>query len=89
MSAKLYAVAISPDGALIAAGGWTRDCADEEQIYLFDRASGALVKRIDGLPNVVYHLTFSPDGRRLAATLELAVASGCMTGPGLGRGRPR
>ena len=25
--------------------------------------------RIDGLPNVVIHLTFSPDGRYLAATL--------------------
>ena len=48
-------MAISPDGALIAAGGWTRwTKADrQEQIYLFDRASGSLVKRIDGLPNVV------------------------------------
>ena len=68
---KAYAVAISPDGALIAAGGWTRwtDADPQEQIYLFDRASGALVKRIEGLPNVVWHLAFSPDGRRLAATL--------------------
>jgi WD40 repeat protein len=56
---KADAVAMSPDGALIAAGGWTRatDADPQEQIYLFDRASGSLVKRIDGLPNVVWHLT--------------------------------
>ena len=68
---KVYAVAISPDGALIAAGGWTRwtEADPQEQIYLFDRATGALVQRIDGLPNIVAHLVFSPDGRRLVATL--------------------
>ena len=67
------AVAISPDGALIVAGGWTRwtDTDRQEQIYLFDRASGALIKRIVGLPDVVFHLTFSRDGRRLAATLSV------------------
>ena len=50
---KVYAVAMSPDGALIAAGGWTRwtDGDPQEQIYLFDRASGTLVKRIEGLPS--------------------------------------
>ena len=68
---KAFAVAISPDGALIAAGGWTRwtDADRQDQIYLFDRAGGGVVKRIEGLPNVVNHLTFSPDGRRLAAAL--------------------
>jgi hypothetical protein len=65
---KIFAVAISPDGALIAAGGWTAD-RPPAFIHLFDRASGATVKRIGGLPNVVHHLAFSPDGRYLAATL--------------------
>ena len=43
---KAYAVAISPDGATIAAGGWTRwTTADrQEQIYLFDRESGAMTR---------------------------------------------
>ena len=38
-------------------------------IYLFDRASGRLQRRISGLPNVIYHLAYSPDGRYLAAAL--------------------
>ena len=35
----------------------------------FDRASGKLLRRIPGLPNVIGHLSFSPDGRYLAAAL--------------------
>src|SRR5271165_3467294 len=66
---EVRAVAVSPDGALIAAGGWTRGIAGQEQMYLFDRATGAFVRRIEGLPEVVNHLAFSPDGARLAAVL--------------------
>ncbi len=66
---KVYAVAISPDGGLVAAGGWTGPGADQQNIYIFDRADGRLRHRIPGLPNVVFHLAFSPDGRSLAATL--------------------
>ena len=68
---KAYAVAISPDGALIAVGGWTTRDGREEQIYLFDRASGSLVKRIDRLSSYVNHFVFSLDGRRLAALLHI------------------
>jgi WD40 repeat protein len=64
---KVYAVAISPDGERIAAGGWLRE--GEDSIYIFDRASGRIVHRIDSLPNVINHLTFSPDGRHLVACL--------------------
>lgn len=66
-----FAVAMNPDGALIAVGGWTRATKDDpqEQIYLFDRESGALVRRIDGLQEGVAQLAFSADGRLLAATL--------------------
>ncbi len=63
---KLYAVAMSPDGTIVALGGWTDA---ENSIYLFDRATGRLTRRISGLPNVILHLAFSPDGRRLAASL--------------------
>ena len=66
---KAFAVALSPDGGTIAVGGWTGPTGGDKNIYLFDRASGALLRRLPGLPNVVNHLAFSPDGRRLAAAL--------------------
>jgi WD40 repeat protein len=66
---KVYAVAISPDGERIAAGGWTVTPETGAHIYIFDRASGRIVDRTDGLPNVINHLAFSPDGRHLVACL--------------------
>ncbi|MBP7335879.1 caspase family protein [Niveispirillum sp.] len=64
---KLFAVALSADGALVAAGGWTKlGSQTGNTIYLFDRASGRLRQRLTGLPNVVQDLAFSPDGRHLA-----------------------
>jgi len=42
----IYAAAISPDGSTIAAGGWTESLSGDAPIYLFDRESGALVRRI-------------------------------------------
>jgi WD40 repeat protein len=69
----VYAVAISPDGSTIAAGGWTeRHAHGPFPIYLFDRESGNLIRRIGGaLPNTTGFLTFSPDGRYIAATLHV------------------
>lgn len=67
---KLLAVAISSDGNTIAAGGSTnKESGTVESIYLFDRASGRLRQRLTGLPDVVFHLAYSRDGRWLAATL--------------------
>jgi WD40 repeat protein len=66
----IYAVAISPDGSTIAAGGWTQRRHGSHPIYLFDRESGNLIRRIgDDLPDVTLFLTFSRDGRYLAAML--------------------
>ena len=66
---KLYAVALSPDGALVALGGFTDPAGQDQTIYLFERASGRLLQRLGGLPSSVIHLAFSADGRRLAAAL--------------------
>jgi WD40 repeat protein len=67
---KVGVVAISPDGRLIAAAGWTGiEWDGQVSIYLFDRESGRLKQRMGGLPEVVGHLAFSPDGTRLAVAL--------------------
>src|SRR5262249_52967142 len=66
---KAYAVAISPDGSTIAVGGWTGPPPNHNNIFLFDRASGTLKQRLSDLPNIINHLAYSADGRRLAASL--------------------
>jgi WD40 repeat protein len=66
---RLYAAALSPDGRWVALGGWTGPGAGTQSIYIFDRASGQIAHRIAALPNVIFHLAFSPDGRHLAAAL--------------------
>ena len=58
---KLFAAAITPDGSVVAAGGWSAD----NDVYLFERATGAMVQRITGLPNTITRLAFSPDGQAL------------------------
>lgn len=60
---KLYAGALSPDGRWVAVGGLTGYEWDKAvTVYLFDRASGRLQQRLSGLPNLINHLAFSPDG---------------------------
>ncbi len=67
---KLSAVAITPDGSIVATAGWTGwDSDGTASIYLFERASGRMQQRLPGLPNVIFHLAVSPDGRFLAAAL--------------------
>ena len=65
---KVYAVAVSPDGATVAVGGWTTSDR-EEQIYLINSHSGAVIRRLTGLSDVTASLAFSPDGRFLVAGL--------------------
>jgi WD40 repeat protein len=66
----IHAVAISPDGKTIACSGRTGpDREKSYNIYIFDRESGRLTKRIAGLPQVILHLIYSKDGNFLAATM--------------------
>ncbi len=66
---EIFTVAMSPNGDVVAAGGWTgEERPGGISIYLFDPGSGKMTSRIAGLPDVVDGLAFSADGRYLAAT---------------------
>ena len=60
-------VAFSPDGKIIACGGWTKSWGEKSfSVYFFDRESGKLTRRISGLPDNVMVLTYSKDGKFIA-----------------------
>src|ERR1700683_3202626 len=67
-SGQINAVAMSPDGRWIAAGGFDADIWREMYVYIFDASSGAMVARVGPFGNIIGHLASSPDGRWLAAT---------------------
>jgi tricorn protease-like protein len=58
---KIYAMALSPDGRWLAVGGWTQN----NEIRLYDFASGELKALLNGHGNAVLGLAFSPDSRKL------------------------
>ena len=63
---KIYAMALSPDGKWLAAGGFFDGPGDARNaIRLYDFASGRLVALLKGHENVVSGLAFSSDGRHL------------------------
>ena len=79
---KIYGIAVSPDGLLVAAGVSAVDNAQNgDAVYVFDSSTGAAIRRIGGFESGVWHLAFSPDGKRLAAAMGsgirvIEVASG-------------
>src|SRR5271163_1036866 len=61
---QVYAVAISPDGSTVAAAGWMESDHGPFPVYIFDRESGSLIRRIaKGMVAVTNSLAFSPSGR--------------------------
>lgn len=67
---ELYAVAMTPDGARVAAAGFTARSWDSGfALYIFDARTARLAARLPGLAAPVQHLAFSADGARLAAAL--------------------
>jgi WD40 repeat protein len=65
---KICAVAVHPDGTLVAASGWMGP-PQGASIYLFEPQTGIMAGRIAGFSDVTHSLAFSPDGRYLAAGL--------------------
>jgi WD40 repeat protein len=64
---QIFAVALSPDEGTVACGGRTGSFQQQDVcVYLFDRATGALTRRLGGLPGYVQHLAYTRDGRFLA-----------------------
>lgn len=64
------AVAISPDGKMVACGVYRKFKGDSSYpIFVFDRSTGGLIHRIAGFSEANRHLAFSPDGKFLMAAL--------------------
>jgi dipeptidyl aminopeptidase/acylaminoacyl peptidase len=67
---KVFATALSPDGRWLAAGGW--DAAykktGKDSLTIVDLSNGA-VRRYGEFENVIDHIAFSADGRRIAIGL--------------------
>ena len=59
-SDTIYTIALSPDGSRLASGSWDNDVA------LWDVASGRELARFDGGVGRLYSVAFSPDGSRVA-----------------------
>ncbi len=67
---KVNAVALSPDGRRLAAGGFDASFAKlgSHSLSLIDLDSGS-IRRVGSFPDVVVSIAFSPDGARVAVGL--------------------
>jgi WD40 repeat protein len=103
---KVFVVALSPDGQAVALGVMTNENDDSFgnflpgatkasgknyfAIYLFDRASGRMIRRLADFPTEVTNLAFSPDGKSLAVVLDhaplriISVSEGHLLSEGVG-----
>lgn len=63
----IYAVALSPDGGTVAAGGRTGASAGNRNIYLFERASGREIGRLGDLPAVLFRQMVASSPQRSPA----------------------
>ena len=67
---EIYAVALTPDGRRVFAGGATGGSwGNGFCVYIFDADKGVLASLLPGLPAPVSDLAVSPDGTRFAAAL--------------------
>jgi WD40 repeat protein len=71
---ELFAVALSPDGSRLASGGGERGRSENNEIRIWETATGREVTRLNDvnehlkrLPDAIYSLEFSPDGKTLGS----------------------
>lgn len=68
---KVFAIAVSPDGRTIAAGGYFGAGLGEKppdgDVRLFDFNTGRIATVLKGAEFAIYDVAFSPDGRTVAA----------------------
>jgi RNA polymerase sigma factor (sigma-70 family) len=62
-----FAVAISPDGRVLATGGRTRRFGVDPPVELWDLRTGNKLRSLSGSMYQVFGLAFSPNGKSLAA----------------------
>jgi WD40 repeat protein len=78
----IFAVALSPDKRTVACGGRTGSPRQNDVcVYLFDRTTGALTRRLGGLPGFVHHLVYTSDGRFLV--VAMGMGGGMARGSGI------
>lgn len=68
---KLFALALSPDGSFLAAGGYDAAFAKlgRTGVYVFETASGRMLNWLAVGDNIFTAIAFSPDGSRLVAAI--------------------
>jgi WD40 repeat protein len=68
---RIDGVGMVSDGSWVAAGGWSTGYGQRggHFVHIFDTSTGMMIAQLGPVPNVVSHLTVSPDGRYLAATI--------------------
>lgn len=66
---SIDAIAFSPNGSLLAAGGATGLTREATDLYLLDPETGKIVHTLPGRPESINKLAFSPDGKYLAVGL--------------------
>ena len=73
-TSELFAVALSPDGSRLASGGGNPGGSQNNEIRVWDTATGREQTRLEddnerlkSLPDAIYSLEFSPDGKTLGA----------------------